>query len=222
MQTVIAALAATLSFLVTGYVASVLIPIRDVSYPETVPAQSSTESSEGIAPVLILDVDTQELVFAPVFSAVTNGEEVPEVPTVVVPDPSIASGAKAIHIYLGSQTAELLEYGVAVKTYRISSGKGTTPTPTGDFMIHRKQDLRVSSQAVRYRMPNYMSFTKNGAFGLHGLPYLGATKERSGYWQEARDHIGIPVSHGCVRFLPEEAEEIYEWAEIGVPVRIRI
>jgi lipoprotein-anchoring transpeptidase ErfK/SrfK len=137
-------------------------------------------------------------------------------------DPLAYSGAKAIRIYLGSQRAFLTESGAVVKTYRISSGAPATPTPQGEFQIYKKQDLRVSSQSVPYRMPNYMAFTKNRAFGLHGLPYLGGSKEKSAYWNEAQEHIGIPVSHGCVRFLPEDAVEIYEWAEVGMPVYIEM
>ena len=135
-------------------------------------------------------------------------------------DPTAYSGSKAIHIYLGAQRAFLTDSGAVVKTYRISSGAPSTPTPRGVFQIYKKQDLRVSSQEVPYRMPNYMAFTKNRAFGLHGLPYLGSSRENSAYWNEAQDHIGTPVSHGCVRFLPHEAVEIYEWAEVGVPVFI--
>ena len=136
-------------------------------------------------------------------------------------DPTVASGAKAIWIYLGTQEAFLTEYGIIVKTYQISSGAPATPTPRGEFQIYKKEDLRVSGQAVPYRMPKYMSFTKNSAFGLHSLPYLGVSAESSGFWSEALSHIGVPVSHGCVRFLPDEANEIYEWADIGIPVFIQ-
>lgn len=131
------------------------------------------------------------------------------------------TGDKEIRIFLRTQSAFLMENGSVVKTYRISSGAYSTPTPPGTFKIYKKQELRVSSQAVPYRMPKYMAFTPNEAFGMHALPYLGSNKESSAYWREARTHIGIPVSHGCVRFLPEEAEEIYDWAEVGVPVIIR-
>lgn len=134
---------------------------------------------------------------------------------------NISYDLKAIWIYLSTQDALLVENGNLVKTYRISSGAPATPTPLGIFQIHTKQKLRVSGRAVPYRMPNYMAFTKNGAFGLHGLPYLGTLATNSVYWQEARSHIGTPVSHGCVRFLPEDALEIYEWADQGVPVYIQ-
>jgi len=136
-------------------------------------------------------------------------------------DPTVSSGAKAIWIYLGAQEAFLTENGIVVKTYRISSGAADTPTPLGVFQVYDKEELRVSSQETPYRMPNYMAFTENDAFGLHGLPYLGRSAESSGYWNEALSHIGTPVSHGCVRFLPEEAAEIYQWADVGIPVIIQ-
>ena len=116
---------------------------------------------------------------------------------------------------------QITESGIVVKTYQISSGAPATPTPLGVFKIYKKEELRVSGQAVPYRMPNYMSFTKNSAFGLHGLPYLGDSAKASSYWSEALSHIGIPVSHGCVRFLPEEAIELYKWADRGIPVFIQ-
>lgn len=137
------------------------------------------------------------------------------------PDPEAPSHAKVIRIFLGQQRAYLLEYGKVVKTYQISTGAWETPTPRGNFQIHRKQPLRISSQGVPYRMPNYMAFTPNEAFGLHALPYLGSNKETSWYWQEANDHIGTPVSHGCIRFLPDEAVEVYEWVDVGTKVFIR-
>ncbi|MEK7136820.1 MAG: L,D-transpeptidase, partial [Patescibacteria group bacterium] len=56
--------------------------------------------------------------------------------------------------------------------------------------------------------------------GFHALPYLGKSPESSGFWQEARSHIGIPVSHGCIRLLPEDAENVYEWVEVGTKVYI--
>lgn len=130
------------------------------------------------------------------------------------------TGSKALQLSLSDQTLLLIESGSVLKSYPVSSGKATTPTPIGRFRIHRKQDLRVSSQEVPYRMPYYMAFTPNGAYGIHALPYLGVSPNSSNYWHEAGSHIGIPVSHGCVRLLPEDASEVYEWMEIGVPVLI--
>ena len=129
-------------------------------------------------------------------------------------------GRKAIVIDLSEQRARLIERGNIHATFQVSSGARDTPTPKGKFQIHRKQTLRVSSLDVPYRMPYYMAFTPNGSHGLHALPYLGQSPESSDFWQEAMSHIGIPVSHGCVRLLPEDAAALFEWVEVGTKVYI--
>jgi hypothetical protein len=130
-------------------------------------------------------------------------------------------GRKAIYIDLSEQKATVIERGSIVAQYQVSSGAADTPTPKGEFEIHKKQKLRVSGLETPYRMPYYMAFTPNASHGLHALPYLGESPESSGYWQEAQSHIGIPVSHGCVRFLPEDAATIFDWAEVGTKVYIQ-
>ena len=129
-------------------------------------------------------------------------------------------GKKTIAIDLSEQQARVIENGVIVARYRVSSGAADTPTPRGEFAVHRKQTLRVSGQGVPYRMPYYMAFTPSESHGFHALPYLGKSPESSDFWQEAMTHIGIPVSHGCVRFLPEDAAALFEWAEVGTKVYI--
>lgn len=131
-----------------------------------------------------------------------------------------AFGKKAIHIDLIEQELAIIENGAIVAKYPVSSGAAETPTPPGEFQIHRKQTLRISNLDVPYRMPYYMAFTENQSHGLHALPYLGESAQSSDYWQEARSHIGIPVSHGCIRLLPEDAERVFEWVDVGTKVII--
>ena len=127
----------------------------------------------------------------------------------------------AILIDLSEQKAAIIEDGALMMHYPVSSGAWETPTPRGKFQVHSKQKMRISSQDVPYRMPYYMAFTESKSHGLHALPYLGNKATNSDYWYEALDHIGRPVSHGCVRLLPEDAEALYEWAEVGTPVLIQ-
>lgn len=129
-------------------------------------------------------------------------------------------GKKVVYVDLSDQEISLVDNGEIVARYPASSGAPETPTPRGNFQIHSKQDLRVSSQEIPYRMPNYIAFTKSQSHGLHALPYLGNVQTNSDYWHEARSHIGIPVSHGCVRLLPEDAVELYQMVEVGTAVVI--
>lgn len=135
---------------------------------------------------------------------------------------TLAGHSQTIYIDLSDQRVTLIEDGAIVAKYPVSSGASDTPTPIGKYKIHLKQKLRISSQDVPYRMPYYMAFTESHSHGLHALPYLGNVRDHSDYWHEAREHIGIPVSHGCVRFLPEDAEAVFEWAEVGTAVIIGV
>lgn len=56
-------------------------------------------------------------------------------------------------------------------------------------------------------------------YGLHALPSLG--NDGGIFWTEALTHIGIPVSHGCVRILPEDAIWLYDFTEIGDTVTVQ-
>lgn len=99
----------------------------------------------------------------------------------------------------------------------ISSGAAATPTPRGTFKISSKQELRIGGQAPHYRMPYFMMWRSDG-YGIHALPYLGT--DGGAFWSEALDHIGIPVSHGCIRTLPEDAEKVYEFSSVGTELNI--
>lgn len=104
-----------------------------------------------------------------------------------------------------------------IREYLVSTGAARTPTPRGNFKVLTKQELRIGSAAPHYRMPFFQLFTPGGA-GFHALPYLA--NDKGIFWNEALSHIGQPVSHGCVRLLPDDAEDLYKLTAIGTPVAI--
>lgn len=101
--------------------------------------------------------------------------------------------------------------GNAVGTcYTISSGKASMPTPTGTFSITGKSTRQFSTKYGLW-MPYWQQF--NGPYGIHELPETDT-------WKEVPDHLGTPVSHGCVRLGVGPAQEVYNWTSIGTPVYI--
>ena len=107
---------------------------------------------------------------------------------------------------------------IRVWEMKISSGAGDTPTPVGDYKVLEKQELRIAGGTPRYRMPYWQGFRRDG-YGIHALPYLGGSL---GYtlWEEAEEHLGRPVSHGCVRTSDGDAEKLYGFTVIGTPVTV--
>lgn len=128
------------------------------------------------------------------------------------------AGEKKITVDLSEQNAYVTLDDYPIRTFRVSSGAGATPTPVGNYSIKLKQEERVGGKAPHYVMPKFMWF-RDGGYGLHALPKLRS--DGGVFWNEARSHIGIPVSHGCVRMLPEDADFAYTFADIGTKVVVR-
>ncbi len=94
----------------------------------------------------------------------------------------------------------------------VSTGKWNLPTPTGTFAIQNKSP-RAWSKLAGLWMPYWMGF-KAGKYGIHELP------EWPGGKKEGADHLGKPVSHGCIRLGPKNAKKLYNWTEIGTELTI--
>jgi lipoprotein-anchoring transpeptidase ErfK/SrfK len=128
--------------------------------------------------------------------------------------PQILTG-KYIDISLEYQNMIIFENGKALNAYTISSGKRGMETPQGTFAIHNKTP-RAWSKKYALFMPYWMAFLPSGQMGIHELPEWPV-----GY-KEGANHLGIPVSHGCVRLGIGPAKRVYDWAEIGTPVIIHM
>lgn len=125
------------------------------------------------------------------------------------------SGDPVVEVDISEQKMFFKFGDTVIREYMVSTGKAKTPTPTGNFKILNKQELRISGGYPHYRMPLWQGFTPWG-HGLHALPSLG--NDRGVFWTEALNHIGQRVSHGCIRLLPEDAADLYNLTEIGMPV----
>lgn len=86
----------------------------------------------------------------------------------------------------------------------ISTGKETTPTPTGLFAIQTKHEI-ARMQGPGYDVPD-VPFTM---YYYRGYAIHGA------YWH---NNFGTPVSHGCTNVAVNHAEWLFDWADVGTPV----
>ncbi|MFH1182962.1 MAG: L,D-transpeptidase family protein [Candidatus Moraniibacteriota bacterium] len=119
---------------------------------------------------------------------------------------------KYVDINLSKQILSIFNDGKNMGNYRVSTGKRGMATPTGMFNI-KKKSRRAWSKRYGLFMPYWMQFTNQG-HGIHELP-----EWPSGY-KEGANHLGIPVSHGCVRLGVGPAATVYGFVEVGTPVYI--
>ncbi len=118
-----------------------------------------------------------------------------------------------IEIDLSSQRMHLMEGDNYHRTFIISTGKWDMPTPIGEFQIHNHVKTAWSKRYGLY-MDNWMAISSSGEYGIHQLPRWPGGKI------EGTNHLGRPVSHGCVRLGPGDAEYVYDWSPNGTPVII--
>ncbi len=115
----------------------------------------------------------------------------------ITPDSAVAQ--YKIHVSLRDQRVVLWKGPKIILFSKISSGKTSTPTETGTFLVTSKHKDHTST-LFDAEMPYFMRFSC-GDFGLH-----------------AGDLPGYPASHGCIRMPLRDAEEFYDATPIGTLV----
>lgn len=125
--------------------------------------------------------------------------------------PAYIAAGKYIDVSIAHQVMTLFENGVEKQQFLISSGKNGMPTPFGTFAVQRKEENHWSAK-YKLWMPYSLNIT--GGYYIHELPYWP-----NGY-REGENHLGVRVSHGCVRLGIGPAKYVFDWAPVGTPIYI--
>ncbi|AFY46149.1 hypothetical protein Nos7524_0227 [Nostoc sp. PCC 7524] len=117
------------------------------------------------------------------------------------------SQSRRIEIDLSQQRLFAWEGNRLVYSFRVSTGKRSTPTPTGKFTINSKYRIN-RMRGPGYDIPDvpYAMYFHKG-YAIHGA-----------YWH---NRFGTPVSHGCVNLTVNQARKLYNWASTGTVVVVR-
>ncbi len=126
---------------------------------------------------------------------------------------------KFVEVNKSQQRAYLFENGELKKTLLISTGV-TWETPAGNYKVLNKVPMTISYTNSWY-MPWYLPLgTINGPyyFGFHEVPYH---MDYNGIiYSRDPETIGSPATGGCIQVLKGQAKELFDWAEVEMPVYI--
>ena len=114
---------------------------------------------------------------------------------------SRGAGGKRAEVLLDRQVALLIDDNNVVRTIAVSTGKASTPTPPGNYRVYAKI-RRWWSTPFREWLP-------------YALPFVGGIA-----FHELQDVPAFPASHGCVRQSFTVARWTYEFATVGMPVKV--
>jgi lipoprotein-anchoring transpeptidase ErfK/SrfK len=116
-------------------------------------------------------------------------------------------------INLDKQTMSFFVAGIKWREFKVSTGKPSMPTPTGEFRIISKIE-NAWSRTYGLWMPFWLGLDRGG-IGIHELPVW------PGGYREGENHLGQAVSHGCIRLGVGAAQYIYNHLQIGDMVVIK-
>jgi len=108
------------------------------------------------------------------------------------------------------RTTQQLSYfvdGIKIKSFPVSTGNPQTPTPAGEFSIQRKREY-VDYIGRDYSYPGIR-------WNMQFLPhyYLHTATWHNDFGKRTR-------SHGCVNMRQADAEILYKYVDVGVPVTV--
>ena len=111
-----------------------------------------------------------------------------------------ASGRRA-EVLLDRQVALAIEDNKVVRVIHVSTGATDTPTPPGDFEVY----ARIAKWwSVPFREWLLWAVPFNGGIAFHELAEVPA----------------YPASHGCVRERYVNSKWMYDFARVGMPVKV--
>lgn len=120
---------------------------------------------------------------------------------------------KSILIDISQQRLTAYEYGVPTRTFLVSTARNGWATPLGEttvltkLLYHTYRWTRDNGATYDYNIPDVKWNLR-----IHKHIYI--------HWAWWHNNFGQPVSHGCVNANAENAEWIFNFAEVGTPVNI--
>jgi hypothetical protein len=133
-----------------------------------------------------------------------------QLPGTLVWDPAIWE--RRIEVSLGEQWLSAYEGDLLVFRAPVATGRDGFNTPVGDYAIYSKYDMQRMAGCMGgecWDVPNipWVQYVVGGV-ALHGT-----------YWHNNHG-TGVRPSHGCINLRIEDAQWLYEWADVGTRVVI--
>ena len=119
---------------------------------------------------------------------------------------------RRIEVNLSEQWLTAYEDDLVIYRAPVATGRDGFNTPTGNFAVYDKlpvQTMTGSASGETWNVPDvpWVQYIVGGV-ALHGT-----------YWHN-QFGTGFRLSHGCINLSMEDAELLYNWADIGTPVAV--
>lgn len=126
-----------------------------------------------------------------------------------------------IVINVPSRTLWLYSGDTIVRSYPVGVGKPNFPTPEGHFRVIRKVPNPGWENPFQAAGKNRIKPGRNNPLGTRWIGFLRNSIGEFGiHGTNAPETVGTFSSHGCVRMLIQDAEELYDSISQGTPLEV--
>ena len=184
----------------------------DISKPTYTPSPTATYTPT-LTPTL-----TSTPTFTPVPTETPIPTKKPSPANTAIPAPQqgpVPSGNKYVLVDISDQHLYAYQGDTLIYSFIASTGMNNA-TATGHFSVLNKIPNAYGSTWDIW-MPNWLGIYWAGTLqnGIHALPIMSSgARLWAGY-------LGSPISYGCVVLGAWEAQQLYNWVNVGTPVDIR-
>lgn len=141
--------------------------------------------------------------------------DIPTAENTSEPTVQAAGNGKYVLVSISEQHLYAYQDNQLVYSFVASTGMNNA-TRTGTFQVLDKIPNAYGATWDLW-MPNWMGIYYSGTLenGIHALPILSnGVQLWSGY-------LGTPISYGCIVLGVDDAQTLYDWAEVGTTVEIK-
>jgi lipoprotein-anchoring transpeptidase ErfK/SrfK len=125
----------------------------------------------------------------------------------------VSAPVRRIVVSIPDRKLALVEDSRVVKVYPTAVGADTTPSPTGTFTV-----IKRAPNPTWYHAGKSVPPGKNNPVGTR---WIGLSEKGYGiHGTNSPRSIGHNVSHGCIRMLNRDVEQLFELVKVGDVVEL--
>ena len=123
-------------------------------------------------------------------------------------------------VQLNARKVDVYRHGEVIKQYLIAIGQSDWETPVGSFNVIYKQEYPAWQHPITGEV--IPAGKKNNPLGSRWIGFLSSRDGEIGFHGTNEENlIGEAISHGCIRMLNEDVEDLYTYVEVGTTVTVK-
>ena len=122
-------------------------------------------------------------------------------------------------VQLDERKVEVYKKGEIIKEYLIAIGQADWETPEGSFSIIQKSEYPIWQHPITGEI---VPVGKANPLGSRWIGFFSSSDGEIGFHGTNEESlIGEAISHGCIRMLNEDIEDLYTYVDIGTTVIVQ-